>query len=142
MTQEALAVQSGIPRPNLVALEQGRRECTLSTLCRLAYVLDVSPGRLLDEAPPRHETRALDRHEVDAVARHLLTGKGKLSPSLIAIKQQVAFEAAPLLRVVGAPPARKSRPRGAVFSGDVTRVLERVRKLAASFTSGGVDEKK
>lgn len=142
MTQEALATKSGIPRPNLVSLEQGRRECNLSTLYRLAYALGVSPGRLIDETPSRKEVRILDRHEVDTLARNLLTGKGKLSPTLIALKKRVAFEAGPLLRVAGAPKIPKSRPRGAVPSVEVDRVLERVRKLVASQLSGGSDEKR
>ena len=139
MTQGALAVKSGIPRPNLVALEQGRRECNLSTLYRLAYALGTSPGCLIDETPPQQEPRILGRHEVDAIARNLLTGKGDLSPFLSALRDQVAFQAGPLLRVAGAQKIPKSRLRSEITSHETDKVLSRVRKLAASFVSGGAD---
>lgn len=142
LTQEALAVQSGLPRPNLVALEQGRRECNLSTLYRLAYALEISPGRLIDETPLQQKLSALGRHEIDAIARNLLTGEGPLPSPLIPIKNQAAFEAGPLLRVAGAPKIPKSKPRSGIISGEAYKVLKRVRKLTASFISGGVDEKR
>lgn len=52
LTQEALARNAGIPRPNLSAMEQGRREVSLGTLRALAVALDVRPGVLADGVPP------------------------------------------------------------------------------------------
>lgn len=51
-TQEALARKAGIPRPNLSAMEQGRREVSLGTLRALAVALDIRPGVLADGVPP------------------------------------------------------------------------------------------
>lgn len=142
LTQGELAVRSGVPRPNLVALERGKRECNLSTLYRLAHALEISPGVLIDQSAPGHQDTTLGRHEIDAIARNLLTGKGVLSPSLTRMRDQAAFEAGPLLRVAGAPRVPKSRPRSWIPSRQVAQILERVRRLAASLVSGGADEER
>lgn len=51
-TQEALARRARIPRPNLSAMEQGKREVSLGTLRALAVALDIRPGVLADGVPP------------------------------------------------------------------------------------------
>ena len=66
LSQAELAQIANLPRPNLSALEQGRHDCTLSTLQRLARALKLSPAQLLEEAPLASFT--LDRHEVDQIA--------------------------------------------------------------------------
>ena len=52
MTQQQLAQAAHIPRPNLSAIEQGKREVSLSTLRALALALEVQPGVLVDGIPP------------------------------------------------------------------------------------------
>ena len=52
LTQEALARRAGIPRPNVSAIERGRREVSLTTLRTLAAALGVRPGLLVDGVSP------------------------------------------------------------------------------------------
>ncbi len=52
LSQEALAKKAGIPRPNLSAIENGKREPSLATLRVLSLALEVAPGRLVDGIPP------------------------------------------------------------------------------------------
>jgi|SRR3989338_1047851 len=52
LSQQALAKKSGIPRPNLSAIEKGRRSITLSTLRALSFALGIKPGLLVDGIPP------------------------------------------------------------------------------------------
>ncbi|MBI3319004.1 MAG: helix-turn-helix domain-containing protein [Candidatus Omnitrophica bacterium] len=51
-TQEALARHAGIARPNLCAIERGKREVSLGTLRALALGLGIRPGVLVDGVPP------------------------------------------------------------------------------------------
>jgi transcriptional regulator with XRE-family HTH domain len=100
MTQLQLAEKSGIPRPNLVAIEQGRRDCTLRTLSRMAQALDLSPGSLLEEWPV---SQSLDRRQIDEIARSLIDSDLPLSADLSEIREGVAWQAIPLLRAAGLP---------------------------------------
>ncbi|MBI3615363.1 MAG: helix-turn-helix transcriptional regulator [Candidatus Omnitrophica bacterium] len=75
LTQEELARRARIPRPNLSAIERGKREVTLKTLRALAVALNVRPGILADGAfpasekkPPSFSRQALERI-ADAVVR-------------------------------------------------------------------------
>lgn len=52
LTQEELARRARLSRPNLSAVERGRREVSLGTLRALAMGLDVRPGMLVDGVPP------------------------------------------------------------------------------------------
>ena len=133
-TQKELSVRSGIPRPNLIALEQGRRECTLTTLRRLAHALGISPGTLIDAPPPtRAQAENLDRHQIDQIARSLLGSGGPLSGRFREIQEEVSFQVAPLLRASGLP-FRHHRPsKQAVVPEElVSQVSKRVAKLLAS----------
>jgi transcriptional regulator with XRE-family HTH domain len=47
ISQEALALEAGIDRTFVSLLERGKRQPTLTTLFRLAKVLDVSPTTLV-----------------------------------------------------------------------------------------------
>lgn len=98
LSQQVLAEQAGIPRPNLIDLELGRRDCTITTLVKLARALGLSAGALLDEEPKEVEARAshlrLNRHQRDAVARFILSGKGRLGKAA----RRLAEDLAPLLR--------------------------------------------
>jgi transcriptional regulator with XRE-family HTH domain len=53
LTQAALAERARIARPNLSAIERGRREVSLGTLRALALGLELRPGVLADGLPPR-----------------------------------------------------------------------------------------
>jgi len=78
LTQEALAQATGIPRPNLSALERGALEPTLRTLRRLAVALDIRPGWLADGIPPGSEDRkALDRYRMDQIVS-VVMDRGRL----------------------------------------------------------------
>ena len=77
LTQDALARRAGITRPNLSAIEQGKREVSLKTLRALAAGLDVRPGILADGIPPgaapggpRLVSRDTLERIADAVAFH------------------------------------------------------------------------
>lgn len=47
ISQEVLALEAGIDRTFVSLLERGKRQPTLTTLFRLAKVLDVSPTTLV-----------------------------------------------------------------------------------------------
>lgn len=52
LSQEDLAKKARLPRPNLSALENGKREPTLSTLRAIAINLGIKPGILVDGLTP------------------------------------------------------------------------------------------
>jgi transcriptional regulator with XRE-family HTH domain len=58
MTQAALAAASGVSRVALLNVEHGRKHFSLTRLCRVAEVLQVSPAWLVFGEEERHETRA------------------------------------------------------------------------------------
>jgi transcriptional regulator with XRE-family HTH domain len=74
LTQRGLSDSTGIPQPNVAALESGRVEPKLSTLERLAAGLGVTLGTLLDRRPPQ---ASWSRQQVDALVRKA-TQKGSL----------------------------------------------------------------
>lgn len=47
LSQEQLALQSGLVRPHVGMLERGERSPTLTTLFRLAQALRVEPGEMI-----------------------------------------------------------------------------------------------
>ena len=53
LTQAELAQRTRMARPNLSAIERGKREVTLATLRALAASLDVPPGALVDGIAPQ-----------------------------------------------------------------------------------------
>lgn len=59
LNQEELAKKADIPRPNLSAIEGGKREITLTTLRSLAAALDVSPGNLVNGTAPLYFNKAM-----------------------------------------------------------------------------------
>jgi transcriptional regulator with XRE-family HTH domain len=77
LTQQRLSEATGIPQPNMAALEAGRIEPKLSTIERLAAGLGVTIGTLLDKRPPR---AAWSRQDVDTLVRKA-TQKGPLAAS-------------------------------------------------------------
>lgn len=71
LTQAQLARRSGIPQPNLSAIERGARDISLRTLRALAVALRVRPGILVDGVPPKAEGKqaaALDRDVLERIA--------------------------------------------------------------------------
>ena len=78
--QSELAERATIPQPNLSAIETGRRDLTVSTLCRLALALEVPAASLLDEATDlRPSLGPLTRSRVEKMARAVVAGREKLS---------------------------------------------------------------
>ena len=70
LTQAELAEKAGVTRPNLSAMESGKRDVTLRTLSALARALDVSPGTLADGIPP-HQNQpksGLSREAMERIA--------------------------------------------------------------------------
>lgn len=69
LTQEQLARETGISRPNLSDLERGKRELSLKTLRALACALHVTPGTLVDGSPPWAVQGPLEfsRRELDRI---------------------------------------------------------------------------
>lgn len=69
LTQGALARRARLTRPNLSAIERGRREVSLRTLRALAWALEVRPGLLADGIPPAgQEPRRLSRQVLERIA--------------------------------------------------------------------------
>lgn len=79
LTQSTLAGQTGISRPNLSAIEQGRRDITVGTVRRIAQALSISPGMLVDGIAPFSKKRSgLERDQLDRIARWVLGETVKL----------------------------------------------------------------
>ena len=80
LTQEELSKKSGISRPNLSSMEQGRRDVTLGTLRRIAYALNLQPGFLADGLPPvKIQSARLSRTNLDSITDYLLGRKARLT---------------------------------------------------------------
>ncbi|MBG9390401.1 helix-turn-helix transcriptional regulator [Caenimonas sp. DR4.4] len=60
ISQEGLALDSGLARSYLGGVERGQRNIALVNICRLAQALDVPPSRLLefDVSRPTPKSRA------------------------------------------------------------------------------------
>ncbi len=67
LTQAELARRARVPRPNLSAIERGRREVSLKTIRALALALDVRPGVLVDGIVPG-EAAPLSREAMERIA--------------------------------------------------------------------------
>jgi transcriptional regulator with XRE-family HTH domain len=83
LTQEALARATRLSRPNLSAIERGRREVSLGTLRALALGLGVRPGVLADGLPPAvrpGQTAPLSRAAMERVADAVVRGSPVRNP--------------------------------------------------------------
>lgn len=82
LSQEELAKRAQISRPNLSAIERGKREVSLKTLRALAMALRVRPGLLVDGVgPPAVENKPhLSREALERVADAVVYGKAALNP--------------------------------------------------------------
>lgn len=77
LTQEALARHARIARPNLCAIERGKREVSLGTLRALALGLGIRPGVLVDGVPPgatEDKSAPLSRQALERVANAVVRG--------------------------------------------------------------------
>ena len=90
LTQEELAARARVSRPNLSAIERGRREVSLATLRALALALNVNPGSLVDGISPAVvQTPSFSRKTLERIAEAVWKGtplpsaKGKKLASLL-----------------------------------------------------------
>ena len=102
LTQAQLATAARIPRPNLSAIERGKREVSLSTLRALAAALDVRPGALVDGQPPITpiDPSAVSRQALERIADAVALGR----PLHDAREQELAG----WLRAVMVPPGQQA----------------------------------
>ena len=113
MTQAELAGASGLPRPNLSAIERGDREVTLRTLRALAAALDVTPGTLADGVSPGAAARPLPRAALERIAAAALGGRPPPHPREAELARHLG---AVTRRMAGR--ARGARARRATRSAD------------------------
>ena len=137
--QAELASRSGVTRPNLSAIEQGKRDVTLATLSTLARALGISTGQLLDQQPPL-PAGLNDRHQIDAIARAIVFGERGFSPQLNRLSDDVAALISNQLAAFSAPGhkrvshlvwhkgQRRAVARRQYGANLVTRLLKRVEK--------------
>ena len=70
LTQVELARQARIPRPNISAIERGKRDVSLKSLRALALALEVKPGILADGLAPGEvqQFSSLSREAMERIA--------------------------------------------------------------------------
>jgi transcriptional regulator with XRE-family HTH domain len=111
LTQEALARRARIPRPNLSAIERGKREVSLRTLRALAAALGVRPGVLVDGVPPsstegRHPSSS--RTTIERIADAVGFGRSVAHPEeqkmVVALRTLLGHRTSAIRR-------RRDRPR-------------------------------
>src|SRR3989338_4326270 len=69
LSQDDLAKRARLSRPNLSAIERGRRDISVRTLRGLALALEVTPGILVDGiAPGSSERKVLSRERLERIA--------------------------------------------------------------------------
>lgn len=113
LTQAELARRTRIARPNLSAIERGRREVSLGTLRALAVGVGVSPGTLVDGISPwsLHQAAGpLSRNRLERIADAVVAG-GKSKDR----REQTLIEA--LQRLLASRAAAAARRRGGVRRG-------------------------
>lgn len=120
LTHQQLAQVSGVPRPNIVALEQGKRECTLKTLHHLAKALGITAGSLLEESPPPIFT--LDRFERDQLVRYLLNLSTTSGPKITHAAKALSPLVRPILGAAGIPRKVKG-PKGRSISPTQAKMI-------------------
>jgi len=82
LTQQQLAATAGLPRPNLCAIEQGRREVSLTTLRALALALDVPAGALVDGlSPGAGKSPSFSRAALERIAEAVAVGRPLRHPA-------------------------------------------------------------
>ncbi len=109
LTQEGLARRAGISRPNLSAIERGKREVGLKTLRALAMALGVQPGILVEGMGPWANQPPLSREAMERVADAVAYGRRLHRQE----EKRLAGLMGVLLRSKLAAWKREPRPRGA-----------------------------
>lgn len=96
LKQEELARKALLSRPNLSAIERGKRDVTLKTLRHLASALDISPGVLADGRPPLYslDKKTLDRGALERIAEEAAGGKIARNP----MEGDIAHDLSKLIR--------------------------------------------
>jgi transcriptional regulator with XRE-family HTH domain len=110
LTQQQLADRARLPRPNLCAIEQGRREVSLTTLRALALALEVPAGALVEGAAPPlalPPVRELSRAVLERVSRAAATERMPAHPAERRLVE--------LLRAVVAPARGRRRSMEAAW---------------------------
>lgn len=113
LTQAQLARRAGLPRPNLCAIERGRREVTLGTVRAMALALRVRPGALVDGLSPSTvdgPPPPLSRRDLERIAEAVVTGTRPRIPAyraLVTTLRQMVRQ-----RVEASRGIRGRRPRG------------------------------
>lgn len=125
LTQAALARCARIPRPNLSAIERGRREVSVRTARALALALDVTPGVLVDGMVPgaKRSMMTLSRATLERIADAAVLNR----PARGARECQLADD----LRRVLAPRILASRRRVARVHGSQRAAEEAWARLEA-----------
>ena len=104
LTQAQLAARARVPRPNLSAIERGRREVSLSTLRALALALDVRAGLLVDGIAPGVDVKksaSLSRRELERIADAVVHGtpvKAPVRPVVDALRKVTKHRALSIKR--------------------------------------------
>lgn len=150
LTQEALARRARLSRPNLSAVERGRREISLGTLRALALALDIRPGVLADGVPPagaEQPPAPLSRGTLERIADAVAFGRPVAGADerqvSAALRTLLGHRMAAMRRRGGRPRASqraalaawmalKSRYTRAAIQGLADRVGERQRAHASS----------
>ena len=141
LTQEELARRARVPRPNLSAIERGRREASLKTIRALALALDVRPGLLVDGIAPGEDQAPLSRAAMERIADAAVRRTRLADPNEQALVEQITYLVGSRLRASqsgrkgGARLGRRSdrawlslsRYPPAVVQSLVDRILERGR---------------
>ena len=123
LTQGVLARHTRISRPNLSAIERGRREVTLGTLRALAAALGVRPGILVDGVPPASadgRSPSLSRETIERIADAVAFDRSVTEPD-----EQVTVEA--LQTLLGHRTRAVYRQRGRPRTGRRTTLAAWVR---------------
>ncbi len=105
VTQEQLARRALLTRPNLSAIETGRRDLMVGTLCRIARALGMPPHALL-LVPPNPST-TVDGRSRRAIIRAVVSGKRNLPKRLTPLADAVAYLCRPALVASGASAVRR-----------------------------------
>ena len=111
LTQAALAQQARLARPNLSAIECGKREVTLRTVRVLADALGVPPGTLVDGVAPfsaAGSPPSLSRATIERIADAVGWGRPVADPGE---RQAVAALRTILKHRTSAIQQRRGRPR-------------------------------
>jgi len=139
LTQAELARRARVPRPNLSAIERGRRDVSLRTIRALALALDVRPGLLVDGIAPG-EAAPLSRAAMERIADATVRRTRLADPNEQALVEQLNHLVGSRLRASragwkGVRLSRRSdrawlslsRYPPAVIDSLVARILERGR---------------